>query len=64
LIDGAVHLGTLTKERAETIDSVLRDYRNFVHPMAERRAKHKLTAAEALLAKGALDAVCEHLGGP
>jgi hypothetical protein len=47
-------------ERARTIDQVLRDYRNFVHPKKEIRAEHACSEAEALLAKGALDGVCNY----
>jgi hypothetical protein len=60
LIDVASELQILSAERAKTIDQVLRDYRNFVHPKKEIRAEHACTEAEALLAKGALDGVCNH----
>jgi hypothetical protein len=61
LIEVAVDLAFLPKERADTIDQVLRDYRNFVHPRKELKAAHPCTEAEALLAKGALDGVYNHL---
>lgn len=61
LIETAVDTGVLTGDRADTIDQVLRDYRNFVHPDRERRAKHECTEAEAGLAKYALEGVCNHL---
>jgi hypothetical protein len=60
LIDVASELQILPAERANTIDQVLRDYRNFVHPKKEIRAQHACTEAEALLAKGALEGVCNH----
>jgi hypothetical protein len=62
LIEVAVDLRLLPQDRADTIDQVLRDYRNFVHPKEELKAAHPCTEAEATLAKGALDAVCNHLG--
>ena len=61
LINVAVELNILAKPRADTIDQVLRDYRNFVHPAKERRAGHPCTDAEAYLAVGALGGVCNHL---
>jgi len=61
LIEVAADLGILTADRAETVDRVLRDYRNFVHPKVEIRNAHPCTEAEALLAKGALDGVCNFL---
>ena len=60
LIDVASELQILPAERARTIDQVLRDYRNFVHPKKEIRAEHACSEAEALLAKGALDGVCNY----
>lgn len=60
MIKVAVEIGLLTKERAETFDQVLRDYRNFVHPAKELRSKHPCGEGEALMAKGAIDAVCDH----
>ncbi len=60
LIDVAAELQLLPRERANTIDQVVRDYRNFVHPKKEIRAQHACTEAEALLAKGALEGVCNH----
>jgi len=38
----------------------LRDYRNFIHPKKEIRTGYPCTEAEAFMAKGALDAVCNH----
>lgn len=60
LIEIAVDIGVLPSDRAKTFDQVLRDYRNFVHPRKEIRAKHACSEGEALMAKGALDAVCDH----
>jgi hypothetical protein len=61
LIEVAVDLKILPPERGDAIDQVLRDYRNFVHPKKEVKARHLCNEAEALLAIGALDAVCNHL---
>ncbi|HEV3436185.1 MAG TPA: hypothetical protein VG122_02435 [Gemmata sp.] len=60
-IEVSVDLGILPQARADAIDQVLRDYRNFVHPRKELRAGHPCTEAEADLAKGALGAVINHL---
>jgi hypothetical protein len=61
LINVAVDLNLLPQERAHTIDQILRNYRNFVHPRKEIKEAHPCTEAEATLAKGALDGVCNHL---
>ncbi|MBN9120810.1 MAG: hypothetical protein J0I06_16950 [Planctomycetes bacterium] len=61
LIAVTVDIGVLPGARADTIDQVLRDYRNFVYPKKEVRAKHQCTEAEAGLAKFGLDGVCNHL---
>ena len=64
LIDVAADIGVLPKDRADTIDQVLRDYRNFVHPKKELRSKHPCSEAEATMAVGALEGVCNHLEKP
>ncbi|MEY2512500.1 MAG: hypothetical protein QOE26_3263 [Verrucomicrobiota bacterium] len=61
LIQVAVELTILPASRAQSIDQILRDYRNFVHPKKELRSAHPCSEAEALLSKGALDSVCNHL---
>ena len=61
LIEVAVDIEVLPEKRALSIDQVLRDYRNFVHPKKEIRAKHECTDAEAYMAKGSLDGVINHL---
>jgi hypothetical protein len=61
LIDVAVDLGLLPQESKDNIHQVLRDYRNFVHPRVEMQSPHVCTEALGLLAKGALDAICDHL---
>jgi hypothetical protein len=61
LINVAADLGVITQDRAKTFDQVLRDYRNFVHPKKEIKAQHSCSEAEALMARGALDGVCNHL---
>lgn len=60
MITVATDIGLLPADRAKTFDQVLRDYRNFVHPRKELRAAHPCGDGEALMAKGALDAVCDH----
>lgn len=61
LIEVSVDLGLLLPDRSKAIDQVLRDYRNFVHPRKELKAAYPCTEAEAMLSKGALDSVCNHL---
>lgn len=61
LIDVAEDISILPPKRAKSIDQVLRDYRNFVHPKREVKSQHACTEAEALMAKGGLDGVCNHL---
>jgi hypothetical protein len=61
LIQIAVSIELLQKDPADTVHHVLRDYRNFVHPKVEIRAAHPCTEAEAMLALGALDSVCNYL---
>lgn len=63
LISVAVDLNILPESRSSTVDQVLRDYRNFVHPAKEVRAQHPCSEAEGLLSKGALDGICNHLAG-
>lgn len=61
LIEVATEIGVLTSQRSNSIDQVLRDYRNFVHPKKEIKSKHPCSEAGALMAKGSLDGVCNHL---
>lgn len=61
LIEVAEDILVLPPQRAKSIDQVLRDYRNFVHPKKEIKSSHSCTEAEALMAKGGLDGVCNHL---
>jgi len=61
LIEVAVDINIIPNNRASSIDQVLRDYRNFVHPKKEIRSEHQCSEAEALMAKGALDGVYNHL---
>ncbi|WP_429305592.1 hypothetical protein [Paraburkholderia sp. GAS38] len=63
LINVSVSIKLLPEQRAASIDQVLRDYRNFVHPQKELRAQHPCTEAEAYMAKGCLDGVYNHLEG-
>lgn len=61
MIQVATAIALMPADRAKTFDQVLRDYRNFVHPRKEFRAAHPCGEGEALMAKGALDAFCDHL---
>ncbi|WP_393951067.1 hypothetical protein [Lysinibacillus sp. PWR01] len=61
LIEVAEDILVLPPQRIKSIDQVLRDYRNFVHPKKEIKSSHQCTEAEALMAKGGLDGVCNHL---
>ena len=61
LIDVAVDIQVLPSDRAKSFDQVLRDYRNFVHPKKEIRARHQCTEAEAMMSIGALEGVCNIL---
>lgn len=61
LIEVAVDIGVLPGNRANSIDQILRDWRNFVHPRKELRSSHSLSEAEATAAKGMLDGVLNHL---
>jgi len=61
LIEVSAEINVLPRARVSAIDQILRDYRNFVHPNKEIRAGYPCTEAEALMAKGALDSVCNHL---
>lgn len=61
LIEIATDIKLIPADRSKTFDQVLRDYRNFVHPRKEIRAAHPSGEGEASMAKGALDAFCDHL---
>ena len=60
LIEVAVDVGILPQERANTIDQVIRNYRNFVHPKKEIRSQYSCTEAEAYMARGMLDSICDY----
>jgi len=60
LLTVAGEIGLLPVPRVNTFDQILRDYRNFVHPTKEMRAAHPCQEAEACMAKGALDGICDH----
>jgi len=60
LILVAEDIGELPSSNVKSIDQVLRDYRNFVHPRKEIRSKHECKEGQALLAKGNLDVVCDY----
>lgn len=61
LIQVAAEINVIPADRAKSIDQVLRDYRNFVHPKKELRAQHSCNEAEALMSVGALEGVCNIL---
>ncbi len=61
LINVATEIGVIPKDRASAIDVTLREYRNVIHSDVELKKKYFCTEAEASLAKGALDAVCNYL---
>ncbi|MCX7049855.1 MAG: hypothetical protein NTX50_30775 [Candidatus Sumerlaeota bacterium] len=61
LIKVAVDLTIIPLERSKSIDQVLRDYRNFVHPKKEIKANHPCAEAEAMMSIGALDGICNVL---
>ena len=61
LIAVAADISVLPRDRADSIDQILRDYRNFVHPSKELRAKHPCGKAEAFLAVGAVESILDHL---
>ena len=60
LIEVATEIGILPLDRANTIDQVLRDYRNFVHPKKEIKAAHQCSEAEGYMAIGALEGIFNH----
>jgi hypothetical protein len=61
LIEVSAEIGVIPNDRAQSIDQVIRDYRNFVHPKKEIRAAHECSESEAFMAKGGLDGVYKHL---
>lgn len=61
LINVSEALGLLPSARVRTIDQVLRDYRNFVHPHKELDYGHSCGESESHLALGALGSICDHL---
>jgi hypothetical protein len=61
LIKVASELAVIPEVREETIDRVLREYRNLIHPHKEYREQQACTEAEAMMALGALMGVCDYL---
>ena len=61
LIDIAADIKLLEGDSKATIHQVLRKYRNFVHPKREVRSAYACGKAEATLALGALDHVCDQI---
>jgi hypothetical protein len=64
LIKVAAGLNVIPAHQAASIDQVLRDYRNFVHPRKEIKREHPCREGHALQAKGSLDTICDHLDPP
>jgi hypothetical protein len=60
LIQVAVEINLLPQEKEKVVDQVLRDYRNYIHPHKEYLNQQPMTDAVALLAKGALDDICNY----
>lgn len=60
LIKLATVLGLIDTADEEPFDRILRNYRNFVHPTREVKDERECSEGRALMAKGALDAMCEH----
>lgn len=61
LVNVAADVKILPEGRTNAIDVSLREYRNVIHADVELKKKYSCTEAEASLAKGALDVVCNHL---
>lgn len=61
LILVAEDIKKLPAQHVKSIDQVLRDYRNFVHPKKEIRSQHECTESQAYLAIGALGSVLDYL---
>jgi hypothetical protein len=61
IIDVVFALHILPKARENVFDHVLRDYRNFVHPRVEIKAKYSVDEGEARLSEGALEVVISEL---
>jgi len=61
LIEVAEDVGILPSQRIKAIDQILRDFRNFIHPIKEVESQMSLEEPEAFLALNALDMVCNHL---
>lgn len=60
LIKVSADIELIPMSKANSIDEILRNFRNFVHPKVEIRNQFPCTEAEAFLAKGALDSICNH----
>ena len=57
----AVELDLLPAARANSIDQVLRGYRNFVHPRRELRMGFDCNSPVAMQSFATLNIVCDHL---
>jgi hypothetical protein len=60
LIEVSDEIGLLPPNRKESIDQVLRCYRNFIHPSVEIRNEHSISEGEAYMALGSLKSICEN----
>jgi hypothetical protein len=61
LVRVAVDIGLLPAARSEVLDPAVRHYRQLLLPRREVLTLQASTEADALLAKGGLDAICNHL---
>jgi len=61
LIDVSERVGIIPRGHADSVHASLRDFRNFVHPRKEIRSQHPCTEAEAYLAIGSLEAICNFI---
>lgn len=60
LIKVSEDINLFDSKRSATFDQTLRDFRNFIHPLKEIRAQHPCKEAEAMMAIGALEGICDH----
>jgi len=60
-IEVADELGLLPEGWKASIQAVLRDFRNYVHPRQEIKMTDKITEGEAYQAVGCLMRICQHI---
>lgn len=61
LIEVADDLALLPTNWKQAVQAVLRDFRNYVHPLEELRATDKITQGEAFQSVGALMKIADHI---